>query len=374
MATNPAITGGPGQGQLVVAMPRSLAVERLGSDRIRNLRTRRPTAPNFDPSFYLASVSERHWIPQILEVKADRRTVGMVFTKERSIAGLASGVVFCDNTFFGVEAADGFSQAEIFSAAVRFLFTQTKIRGMRMLVPQHGCETKVVHAIAEELRLGLSCRKLDYHSRLALPASYEQFLHSLGPNTRRNLRRYRQRFHSHGNCFVANPSLQEFTAAVYQIMDKSRIRARSEGVRRAIKMLNAAERPCIYLLRARNGEYLSALGGWYSGSHQVTALIQLNSDKMYTDSLSMVLRGYAIETLISQGVRELRFWAGASAPLSRYCTFIPTVACSLDRQQPYWRAACNLASRIATRFPSVIPADLREYLIQPASSAELHSA
>ena len=67
-------------------------------------------------------------------------------------------------------------------------------------------------------------------------------------------------------------------------------------------------------LKHRNGEWLSVIGGVYRPGAGVL-LLQLNRDREFPrDSLSMVLRGYLIESLIQQGMREFIVWAGQPRP------------------------------------------------------------
>ena len=104
-----------------------------------------------------------------------------------------------------------------------------------------------------------------------------------------------------------------------------------------IDMAATAERPLAVGLRNRNGDWLSIICGVYRPAAGVL-LLQLNNDRDFGDfSLSTVLRGYLIETLIQQGMNELIIWAGTGPPLSRYVKYIPTLAIHLDSPAYLWR-------------------------------------
>src|ERR1700748_1622683 len=52
---------------------------------------------NNHPGFFLASVS-KEWKPYVAVVRQRRKIIGMVYGKERRIAGMGTGVVYIDMT------------------------------------------------------------------------------------------------------------------------------------------------------------------------------------------------------------------------------------------------------------------------------------
>jgi hypothetical protein len=72
---------------------------------------------------------------------------------------------------------------------------------------------------------------------------------------------------------------------------------------------------------------------------------QCNNDCDFgSDSLSIVLRAYLIESLIGQSLEELVIWADTRGPLSRYVSYVPAVGVRLDLPTCSWRVARLLIS------------------------------
>ena len=119
-------------------------------------------------------------------------------------------------------------------------------------------------------------------------------------------------------------------------------------------MAATADRPLAVGLKHRNGEWLSVICGVYRRAAGVL-LLQLNNDRDFPrDSLSVVLRGYLIESLIHQGMKELIIWAGTAPPLSRYVTKIPTLGIYLDSPEYKWRLLRRLVSKFGPWLPRQI--------------------
>jgi hypothetical protein len=124
-------------------------------------------------------------------------------------------------------------------------------------------------------------------------------------------------------------------------------------------MMATADRPLAVGLKHRNGEWLSIIGGVYRPAAGLL-LLQLNNDREFPrESLSMVLRGYLIESLIHQGMKEFIIWAGTGPPLSRYVTYIPTLAIYLDSPEYKWRLVRGLVSRVGPWLPRQLKLDAR---------------
>ncbi len=184
------------------------------------------------------------------------------------------------------------------------------------------------------------------HSRLSLPGDYESFLRSLGRHTRRNLRYYRRRFETAGNSYVENLSPDEYKIISQELRGKSRIPTQSNILERSIDLLKAAERPLLAGLHAADGRWLSVITGWRE-ENRVAFFSQLNRDIDHPhDSLSMVLRGYVFESLITAGVHTLDFWWGTAGPLVRYAKPFPTVNVHFESRTPQWRILRRLLAML----------------------------
>jgi len=123
--------------------------------------------------------------------------------------------------------------------------------------------------------------------------------------------------------------------------------------------LATAGRPWTVGLKSRDGAWLSIAAGWFTGARAVM-FFQLNDDRDHEDaSLSVVLRGLLIETLIRRGIPELVFWSGCAAPLSRYVEPIPAMAAYLDTPALGWRLIRSMIGKTHPWMPGWMAADLR---------------
>lgn len=194
---------------------------------------------------------------------------------------------------------------------------------------------------------------------MPLPETYDQLLLSFGSTTRHNFRYYRRRFEAAGHVFVENLSLDEFRQAALYLKPKCSRPGDLDSTDRLIKMAAAAERPFAVGLKHRNGAWMSVVCGAYRPASGVL-LLQVNNDQEFPrDSLSVVIRGYLIESLIQQGMKEFIIWAGTAPPLSRYVNYIPTVGVYLDSPDFMWRLARGLVSKIGPWLPRRIKPDAR---------------
>jgi len=46
--------------------------------------------------FFLASVSERHWLPRMVVVRREGVMMGVLYAKERLLAGVPTGIIYSD--------------------------------------------------------------------------------------------------------------------------------------------------------------------------------------------------------------------------------------------------------------------------------------
>jgi len=312
-----------------------------------------------EPRFFLAAVSSA-WAPRAVVVRRDEQVVGVVYAKERRWGGVATGLVCLDGRLGNMIVADRANMEDVLRVAIQALFAMRRVVELRLLIPPSGLEARAVARTRALLDLDLGCSSPDPHTRLPLPAEYEQFLEVLGYKTRRNFRYYRRKFHEAGHTYLPELSMPEVKSAVAALRSRCRISSRRSEIERALNVVAAADRPWAVGLKHRHGEWLSVAAGWYSADRAVI-FFQLNNDREHAEaSLSVVLRARLIETLIARGTRELIFWSGSAPPLSRYATEIPAVALHLDSRTPAWRLA-RFVIRIAGRHLSNwMDTDLRD--------------
>ncbi|MBV8536712.1 MAG: GNAT family N-acetyltransferase, partial [Alphaproteobacteria bacterium] len=157
---------------------------------------------------------------------------------------------------------------------------------------------------------------VDVPEAIELEDGYEPFLQTLGNHTRRDMRRLRRRAAVAGMSF-------KFTLAVTTGAAERHALARDthpepylpRHINAYDTFLAAQERGFHALLRSRSGELLSCLAGMIS-DRTAFVLYQLNQRRYARASLSLTNRSYAIEQLISQGVRELVLPGGGAGLLA----------------------------------------------------------
>jgi hypothetical protein len=305
----------------------------------------------YRPDFFLASISAKSWRPYVMEVTYGTRVVGVLYAKEKLVAGFPTGVIYCDAILGTNLVAEPGHQEEVLGRSVRYLAESRRPFAFRLLLPQAGFEEDSLSSIASSLGMDMALFRACKHSRLELPSSYDLFLNSLGARTRRNFRYYRHRFEAKGGRYVDDVSLQTFCSAAWSLIGKSALGTNKSAIQKITRMLSAVREPLLVGLQSSDGEWLSVAGGWCD-CNRATLLFQLNSDEQHRrDSLAQVLRSYLIETLIEKGISEITFWAGTSAPLARYARNIPAVAFYLDSRTVTWRLFRTVVSSIAFLLP-----------------------
>jgi hypothetical protein len=302
--------------------------------------------PDDDPEFFLSSVS-KGWEARVVAVRRAGELVGIMYAKERIIAGFPSGIVYADGSLADTIVADPLHRQNVFRIAVDTLLRFPTIRGVRVRILRSGCELTAIRELIASRPLDTHYSRIKHgypsiwkhHAHLLLADNYEQFLIGLGATTRHNFRYYRRRFEASGHSFIDHLSMEELRSAALALGPKSTFTGRPLEVEHALNVVGAARRPLAIGLKHQNGEWLSVIGGWYRPRGAVL-LVQFNNNRDFgPDSLSIVLRAYLIEMLIRQGLEELVIWAGTGPPLSRYVRYLPTICVSLDVPRYSWRMA-----------------------------------
>ena len=314
----------------------------------------------FSPRFFLASIVEKTWTPRVIVVRRSGATIGIVYAKERKLAGIRTGLINADATLGAMIISEERERATVWERALSHLLTSSSVNGLRIHVPREGYELAATQRVLRSTGADFSCAETRGHAVLSLPRTYDTFLSRLGSTTRRNFRYYRRHFEMAGHVYVEDLPVSEFRRAAVHLVQRSSIESSRESVERVLRMACGADRPLLAGLQTRNGEWLGIVGGWYDGDH-ATMILQMNNDREHrTDSLSVVLRGYLIESLIARGIEDLFFWGGAGGPLARYCHWIPTASWHLDRPTRRWRVFRSLLRLVSKFLPgkmedSVLP-------------------
>jgi hypothetical protein len=318
-------------------------------------------------NFFLATLNRGDWRPRIVAVRVSGRLTGLVYAKERRVAGMNTGLLYADSTLGAMTIAERAEQDAVFQAGIDALVRGPGFRGLRILVPPDGYELPVLRGIQRSCGLDLHQKPVENHSVLPLPGSYEAFLAALGPKSRRNMRYFRQQSLAANQRFVENVPLAEFAAAAAKLARQDVVGANKEGIERGMSIFRAVEKPLLAGLQSEGGEWVSILGGWYD-KDRVMVFLQMNSDKLHArQSLSLVMRGYVIEMLIRQGHRDLVWWAGVGPPLAHYVKSIPTCWVYLDSNDRVWSTMRKVISVGHARLPGPLR-QISEWVV-PAAEA-----
>jgi hypothetical protein len=308
------------------------------------------------PRFFLASITPSLWIPRVVVIKRGDRIEGIVYTKERKLAGLRTGMLFGHSTLGTLVVASPGQREAVLEQALHALLASKRTSGIRLLVPPQGFEVAVSERVvawskASRRQIEFSHRADSNHQVVPLQARYESFLNSLSYKARRNMRYYRRRYEAAGHHYVGRMDLAEFRRVAYRLLDRSVVGGKPEGVARALSMFSEADRPLLAGLRRADGQWVAILGGWYEGDNPVV-FFQMNNDRDYSaESLSAVLRAYFLEDLIAHGCRQVFFWAGVSGPVARGAQPYPSTTVSLDAGTRRWRALRRLCMLVAPHLP-----------------------
>jgi hypothetical protein len=309
--------------------------------------------PMLDPAFFLGSVS-KGWAPRAVVVYTGPDVAGILYAKERVISGISTGVVYADGSLGGMLFVREQHRQDVFRVALETLLSSPGIRGVRLRVLRDGGDLDAIGQLVVSRSLDVQYSLIEhddsplwkYHAHLPLTDSYERFLSRLGSTTRHNFRYYRRRFEASGHRFIDRLSPDELRSAALELAPKSKFVTswRNLEIENGLKMVAASSRPLAIGLKHQNGEWLSVIGGWYRPRGGVLCF-QCNNDCDFgSDSLSIVLRAYLIESLIGQSLEELVIWADTRGPLSRYVSYVPAVGVRLDLPTCSWRVARLLIS------------------------------
>lgn len=151
---------------------------------------------------------------------------------------------------------------------------------------------------------------------LLLRSTLDDTLATLGPSTRRNLRRYRMRAKQElGLRWV--PDVQITPEEFLELDQASTNPAGRELAAWRYHFVHAQSGRVFTGLRDGAGRWLSLLAGYRHGETTVLEW-QMNRDGLPRHSLSTVLRSFVIESEIARGTRVLRFKGGTPHTISHW--------------------------------------------------------
>ena len=298
-----------------------------------------------DPRFFLATLSPPYFRPCVVVVSQGSRIAGILYARERMIAGIPTGIVLGDDTLGTMVAAHPQEMESVLHCAVAALLKHKAALRFRVAFD------RLPSLHIESAKAGTEIRfyREQHHEHLELPRTYDQFLLNVRRSTRHNLCRYRRRSESAGNLFCQDLGFTDFCLVAKFLFPKGSYLSPKWAFHRALAMIEASPSRFLIGLRRRGGDWISLAGGWYVGDSAFLAL-QLNDRTCARESVSLVLRSYLIEHLIGRGIRKLVFWGGTSAPLSFYTAPREEFIVYIDSRSHPWRLvrlACVTLAKLA---------------------------
>lgn len=139
-------------------------------------------------------------------VSQDQRIAGLLYCKERVVAGIKTGIVYGNDSLGVMVAAYPEETESVIRCAVDALLKHRL--GLRFLVPPDRLPfLRGVEAAAD-----LDFCRVHHHHHPELPRTYDGFLVKLGPGTWRNFRPCRRKSELAGNVF-SELAFPDFCAA-----------------------------------------------------------------------------------------------------------------------------------------------------------------
>jgi hypothetical protein len=291
-----------------------------------------------DPLHFLAATDAARRSCSVACWQGDE-LIGVVFATAHYALGIPSGYAIAgDFTGRGSLLCHPEHQSLVVESAVRCML-EHGIHSLHLRISPAAEEQPGLRNLpAKQLRESVP------GDRLALPGSFDQFLASLGSNTRRNIRRYTSRAAEAGIVFADTISSTEYASASRRINRRNGFSAGSRRFARDQRLVEL-HRGEHFALRNRNGEIVAALRG-VSRNGRFHVLSQTNDASLAEFSLSLVLRGLTIEKLIATGHTEIQFMGGSSPSLSRLCPPVSYRSIFVDRPDSLFSFAKVFASRI----------------------------
>ena len=321
-----------------------------------------------DPEFFLASMT-KGWEPKVVVVYSAGDVVGIMYTKERVISGVPTGIVYGDGTLGGILLSNPVHQQNAFRVATELLLKAPGIRGARLRILRFSAELDAIRQLIASRSVDGQWSPMEnndspvwkYHAHLPLTDTYAHFLEGLSSTTRHNFRYYRKRFEAAGHKFIEPLSMDELRSVALELRPNSKFAAQSPlaDFERSLNMVAATHRPLAVGLKHHDGKWLSVIGGWYRPGGAVLCFQCNHDSKFDADSLSTVLRAYLIELLIGQGQKELVIWGDTGPPLSRYVSYPSTIGVRLDVPTVAWRAARFFMSKLGPHLPRRLASAVR---------------
>ncbi len=264
-----------------------------------------PTALGKTPYVVLAGL--RTGVPAVRATADD--VCGAVLVYEYRVAGVGLRVFATDDvTGRRTVIAPAALRARVAEEACRIL---AETGAQVALLSMEGRPEPWTGPMGLETRAGtcrIAVRTRTFPSDLTLEDTVEETRAGLGKNTRRNLRRYRQRLEEDlGAEFV--PSVDMGAKEVVELNRNSKTRIPDAEALWRYECVMATPNRVFAGVRARDGRWLSVVAG--RRNEGVTEIEwQMNREDLPRYSLSTVMRSYLLEHEVELGTRKMIFLGG----------------------------------------------------------------
>ena len=286
--------------------------------------------PRMDPAYLFLRGAAKRAGPVAAVVYHEAQPIGCLYAIEDCIRGTRSGMFSIgDRTGAGLVLAAPTDQRVVFQHGLRALLSLTRVHTIQINALHStlgaGGLASVIADLSSHHAMSAWHSRYTLPNRLQLPGSWTAFLATVGPDTRRNLRRYPTRAARSGIAFVPEIDAATFRCAFDALRPHA---TRWDRIDPCDTRADAGRAIRVGLHSANEG-WLSVLAGWH---HEDRAFIatQMNHAGHPQMSLSMVLRASLIQTLIERGVREVVFLDGCAGALQLSCIEEPIDRARLD--------------------------------------------
>jgi hypothetical protein len=318
--------------------------------------------PQVDPAYLFLRATAKRRGAVAAVVYQDAQPVGCLYAIEDRIRGARSGMFSIgDRTGAGVMLAAPAHQRLVFRRGLRALLSlgrvhTVQVNAVETTFGEHGL-ARAVADVATGHQATTRHTQYTLPNRLQLKSTWDEFLSTLGPDTRRNLRRYPRRAVRSGIAFKPEIDSATFRRAFESIRPHAN---RWDGVDPRHLALCGPDAIRVGLHSTEDG-WLSVLVGWQHGERAFIAT-QMNHGGLPHLSLSMVLRASLIQALIDRGIREVVFLDGCAGALQLSCVQEPIERAHIEVHTPLAdlsrRALRVLWPRLANRIFRDDPAPL----------------
>ncbi len=301
------------------------------------------------PDHFLKLIDRAKWRPYVMLARRNRpngELVGVFYMKERLLRGWPCGLLqMAHLTTNQALIARNATRESVLRAALTSSVNNWRIRAWRFLMTRPGSELAVVREIAAENNLDLYVHPTNVLAVLEVPPN---FWTQLSSTMRRSLIRYR----TPDQIYLKNMTEAEFRAAASYLEGKSKHVRDLANDEMVLSRIARQKRPLFVGLKTSQGRWISIAAGWYD-DHSAYVDIQMNNEaEQEKGSSHMLMRGYIIDHLLENGIRQLVYPGGMGGHLNEHALRHAPVM--LDQAEPVWKFFRTLIVGLEPHLPEKV--------------------